>query len=284
MTNIPHDYRRKIVAMHGEEGRRWIENLPAILATLERRWHIKVLEPISNLSYGYVCRVFREAGDEAMLKITWPYDEEGRNSEAALFALRSDQFVPVLEHDPEQCAVLLHKIKPGTPLHELEDNQKETQIAAQLMRTIPAPIPKDYPFQTLAQWMNVFEHIDRSTLPFPATMLDHAKTLGNKLEATKNCAMLVHGDLHHDNILLDEKKGWLVIDPKGIIADPIYECARFLQNIWPSHRNRDLHDLLHERITILSAQLRTDPKRIAGWGFVDCIMSACWSVEDGEDN
>src|SRR6266567_6137524 len=39
--------------------------------------------------------------------------------------------------------------------------------------------------------------------------------------------VLVHGDLHHDNVLSSARAGWLAIDPKGVAAEPAYETSRY---------------------------------------------------------
>ena len=40
--------------------------------------------------------------------------------------------------------------------------------------------------------------------------------------------LLLHGDLHHENILKNEKGGYTVIDPKGVIGDPVFDLSRFI--------------------------------------------------------
>ena len=43
---------------------------------------------------------------------------------------------------------------------------------------------------------------------------------------------LVHGDLHHHNVLRS-KRGWLAIDPKPMLGEPEYDVASFLWNPLP---------------------------------------------------
>ena len=42
--------------------------------------------------------------------------------------------------------------------------------------------------------------------------------------------MLIHGDLHHYNILIVGKYSWLAIDPKGVIGPAAYEVGPLLMN------------------------------------------------------
>jgi streptomycin 6-kinase len=41
---------------------------------------------------------------------------------------------------------------------------------------------------------------------------------------------LLHGDLQHYNVLLDRKRGWLAIDPKGVVAEGEFELGAALRN------------------------------------------------------
>ncbi len=40
--------------------------------------------------------------------------------------------------------------------------------------------------------------------------------------------LLLHGDLHHENILKNENGSYTVIDPKGVIGDPVFDLSRFI--------------------------------------------------------
>jgi streptomycin 6-kinase len=94
----------------------------------------------------------------------------------------------------------------------------------------------------------------------------------------------LHGDLHHDNILVDGDNGWLAIDPKGVIGDPAYEAARFQHNPIPHFLAMDgPQQVARQRVEIMAPILQVDPARLLAWGFFDAMLSACWSVEDNED-
>ncbi len=89
---------------------------------------------------------------------------------------------------------------------------------------------------------------------------------------------MLHGDLHHGNVLAAEREPWLVIDPKGVVGDPAYEPAVML---WNSHAGvgaRDAADRLAARLDILAEMLCHDRRRMAAWGFAQAVLSACWSA------
>jgi streptomycin 6-kinase len=90
----------------------------------------------------------------------------------------------------------------------------------------------------------------------------------------------MHGDFHHFNILSSER-GWLVIDPKGVIGPACYELGPFLMNPWGdllsgNHYRR----LTRRRIDILYEHLGFERERIREWGVAHAVLSAWWGIED----
>lgn len=95
--------------------------------------------------------------------------------------------------------------------------------------------------------------------------------------------MLVHGDLHHDNVLNSNRDSWLAIDPKGIAAEPAYETGAMIRNPYDKmSRQPDLKSTLSRRIAILSEELGFDRQRILQWGFAQTVLSAVWNVESAK--
>src|SRR5438128_12681264 len=64
-------------------------------------------------------------------------------------------------------------------------------------------------------------------------LLEEAETLYAELSASMAEPVLLHGDLHHDNILSATRQPWLAIDPKGLIGEPAYEVGAWLRNPLP---------------------------------------------------
>jgi len=93
--------------------------------------------------------------------------------------------------------------------------------------------------------------------------------------------VLLHGDLHHDNILAAERQPWLAIDPKGLVGEPEYEVGALLRNPMPGllaipHPER----VLARRLDILAESLGFDRDRLRAWGLAQAVLAAWWSIED----
>ena len=94
-------------------------------------------------------------------------------------------------------------------------------------------------------------------------------------------AALLHGDLHHHNILAAGRQPWLAIDPKGIVGEPAYEVGALLRNPMPELLQSERPKrLLARRLDILSERLGFERERLVGWGTAQAVLAAWWSLED----
>jgi len=87
----------------------------------------------------------------------------------------------------------------------------------------------------------------------------------------------VRGDLHHGNILHFGERGWLAIDPKGLLGDRVFDYANLLCN--PSHRIAV--DRFSQRVAILVDAAGIDRRRLLQWTLAWSGLSALWMIEDG---
>jgi len=96
---------------------------------------------------------------------------------------------------------------------------------------------------------------------------------------------LFHGDLNPGNVVSAEREPWLAIDPKGEIGDPAGEVGPWFYNVSPHLLSQfSLKSIFARRIDQFAAELGFDRKRIQAWAFVDAVLSACWSIEEGEES
>ncbi len=83
--------------------------------------------------------------------------------------------------------------------------------------------------------------------------------------------VLLHGDLHHGNILLGPD-GWQVIDPKGMVGDPAFEPSAYMRNPIGGLPSGDaLLALTRRRLELFVELLPDDPARIWGWSFAQTV-------------
>jgi streptomycin 6-kinase len=102
-----------------------------------------------------------------------------------------------------------------------------------------------------------------------------AKTLFEWLVATTKRPRLMHGDLNYDNIIQSDR-GWLAIDPKGIVADPCYEFGVVFRNPTSEPTRIATSKRITNLAKLLASETNLDEKRILQFGFVHVAMSLAY--------
>ncbi|MCJ7433057.1 MAG: aminoglycoside phosphotransferase family protein [Anaerolineales bacterium] len=290
--NLPPDFISTIRNTYKEAGDRFLANLPALMNEAARRWNLTDIQPASNLSYNFVCYALSSNNRSVVLKIGVP-NNELTSEMAALRLFNGEGAVQLIDCDEAKGFLLLERLRPGSMLSTLKDDEEATHIAADVMLKIQRPAPQgDGVFIKLSDWFEGFKrlrkHFDGGTGPFNKTLVEHAERSVQDFFAEDYIPTLMHGDFHHYNILLSER-GWAVIDPKGVIGPAGYEVGPFLLNPWEEPLNGSRLALSNvegfkvrakKRIYILSERLGMERERIREWGIAHAILSAWWGIED----
>lgn len=280
---LPPGFVARVTGAFGVEGARWIDTLPALLADLTAEWAIEIGQPF-ELSYGYVAAARTRTGTEVVLKAVFP-NEETRRQIAALQLYAGAGACRLLAANETRGAMLLDRVQPGGTLEALaeQDDEAATRIGASVMRALWQPVSEPSTFLPLETWFEAFPRY-RATHgvsgPLLAVVITQAEALARDLLASSTHRILLHGDLHHGNILDAGEGRRLAIDPKGVAGDCGYEVGPFLLN--PLGIALDAR-LLSHRLDVLAETLAYDRERLRDWGVAHAVLSACWSIEDHND-
>ena len=90
----------------------------------------------------------------------------------------------------------------------------------------------------------------------------------------------LHGDLHHDNVI-GSPRGWLAIDPKGLIGDPAYEVANAFRNPFGALSLTASAARIEAMAVTFATRLGYPRKRILAYAATHAALSICWNLEDG---
>jgi streptomycin 6-kinase len=281
MLDLPVAFKKTIVDLYDERGQEWLQELPVTISAFEERWSIRVLPHFKGLSYNFVAPVVCSDGTEAVLKLGVPNRELATEYEA-LRLYNGQGMVQLFAADIERGALLIERIRPGQMLCEMEDDALATSIIASLLQQLWRPLPAGHPFPHMTDWGESLQRLrptfHGSTGPFPAHLVAMAEQSYAEMDPAAD-AILLHGDLHHYNILSAQRQPWLALDPKGLGGEPAYDIAQMLLN--PMDIDAELHrQLIPRRIDQLASELGLDRQRLIQLGMTHAVLSGWWSYEE----
>ncbi len=299
--NLPPIFISNIQNTYREDGYAFLKALPDLILEASTRWDLTDVQPAPTLSYNFVAFA-RRGHEQAVLKMGVPNDEM-KSEINALRLFNGEGACRLLDCDEEKSWMLLERLQPGVMLSTLEDDEEATNIAAEVMQKIWTPLesvsllanskrqtPAQKPasglqrFIRLSGWFDGLKELrvmfNGGTGPLNEKLVERVEGSVKDFLAENHRPVLMHGDFHHYNILSSER-GWLVIDPKGVVGPACYEVGPFLINPWGEFLSgRDYQAMTKRRIDILHERLGFERKRIHEWGLAHAILSAWWSLED----
>ncbi len=292
-TPLNPEFLRNLDIYFADNAKKFLAGLPELIKRYEALWNIRVLEPFPNLSFNFVAPALGANGEALVFKCGVPNSEFLTEIDALSFI--DGNGLPKLIHASKEDAVLLQEqILPGFSLRdslrngELSDS-KATEVAAIAMKDFmiaaSKPMPETYIFPHITNWLIALERpafTERKTV-FPEKLLEYIEVLLPDLLASQETSILLHGDLHHGNIISrTSNHNWLVIDPKGILGEASYEVGAFLRNPDELSDYSDLKSTMVKRIDIFSEVLKLDRERIMAWSIVQSVLSVWWTIEGNE--
>ncbi len=286
MHLVPEPLSKTVRDIHGEAGEDWLRGLPGLLDKCARRWSLSLGSPFPHVAYNYVAPADRADGGRVVLKVGFP----SRELEAEIEAMRlygGRGIARLIDADAAWGAMLLERVEPGTTLAaalpEIGD-ERATSIAAGVMRALWRPVPLDHTFPMIAKWAQGIERQRKrsreGTEPLPTTLVEEAEAVFDELTRRRGEPVLLHGDLHHTNILAATREPWLAIDPMPIVGERAYEVGTFLLNPHTLLPAPDPREVLRRRLHIFAEELDLDRERLRICGVAQAVLSACWSLED----
>jgi streptomycin 6-kinase len=282
VLSLPATFAARVTDVHGERGRTWLAELPRLIDGCALRWRLTVDPPVADLSYNFVAPARLPDGTEAVLKLGVPHREFAGELEALRF-FDGRGSVRLIDADEEAGVMLLERAVPGEPLWDMDD-ERAAAIVAGVMKQLWRPVPAVHPFSTLGDWVRGFDRLrarfDGATGPLPERMVEAAERLYGELGSTGE-QVLLHGDLHHGNILSARRAPWLAIDPKGVVGPRGFEVGAFMRNpLSAVVSTPDASKRLGRRIALLSEHLGFPQQVVRDWAFIQALLSAWWTVED----
>jgi len=212
----------------------------------------------------------------AMLKVTG--EEEERRGGALMAWWAGDGAAAVLAREGE--ALLLERLAGPRSLAAMarggaDDEASEILCAAAARLHAQRPAPPPASLVPLDIWF-------RALAPAAAShggVFVEALACASALLAAPRERAVLHGDIHHGNVLDGGARGWLAVDPKGLIGERGFDYANMLCN--PDAATARAPGRMRRRIAVVARASGQDPARLASWLLAYLGLSAAWTLDEG---
>lgn len=246
---------------------------------MARDWGLALGPALGGATRGLVQAVTLADGTSAVLKLGKPGQGVAAQA-AALAAWGGAGAARLLRADPARGALLLERLSPGTPLAALcaaGEDERASAVLAGLMQRLHRP-PPALPLARAAGWWRAIAACRDPRLD--PGQRDRALGLWRELAADAPPPVLLHGDLHHGNVLADGA-GWRAVDPYAVVGEAAFDAAAALTEpaAWLARR-RDAAAILARRLALFAERVGLPADRLAAWGFAIAVLKTVWAIED----
>ena len=224
-------------------------------------------------------------GQTAVLKILSEAGAKDERSAADVLKwYRGHGAIQLLRHD---LGAMLLEYVDGGDLTELVKNGRDdeaTKIIADVLNTLHFASRSEIPdhLTPLSQrFQSLFDKASQDREQ--DSIYRRGAAVARDLLCEQGPAHVLHGDIHHENIRQHRERGWLAIDPKGLIGERAYDAANALCNPHSLPKIVQNPERLIRQADIIATALDLDRKRLLSYTFAHACLSACWSLEDGDD-
>ena len=151
------------------------------------------------------------------------------NEILALKLFKGENFCKLYEYSFEDKVYIMERIVPAHTLYESAPRNERIKIAGEIFKGLHKNDLPDSTFPTYTEWFEAGKKgtKNREDCEELYQYLDSAERMLTDICKKYSRNLLLHGDLHHENILKNEN-GYTVIDPKGVIGDPVFDLSRFI--------------------------------------------------------
>jgi streptomycin 6-kinase len=258
----------------------WLARLPKLIDSVLADWDLTTTGPVLTGSNAVVLLVTTDAGEPAALKVGWPH-WEAEQEHLALRLWDGQGAVRLLRADPRRFALLLELAD-----HRRDLNGRPVREACETVAGLYQVLHRQATDQfvrlsVLAEDWSQRLRLLRGHPSVPRRLADRATSLAAAFATDPQTdGMLLHTDLHFDNVLGATRMPWLAIDPKPLSGDPCYEVAPLLWNRWEEvTASNGVRAAILDRLYTVVDAANLDEDRVRDWVVVRQLVNVLWGLE-----
>ena len=297
-VNVPQEAHQRLYRYLGDETADFLKKVQKRLEKYTRLWQLSDLSFIPTDAVNLLLFCESKPYGSCVLKICIPGPEVATEVNC-LLAYEGREYCKLWAYDLSDDVLLLERIYPGDQMWAVEDYRKRARLMGTViielkldeMATIycgkeASPSKKmlleQYP--TYLTWLervycNLAKKGDLEEMLF---YLDKVMEVYTELKERHPRVCLLHGDLHQKNMLRNEKGGYTIIDPKGVVDTPVMETARFLRNETLCREGEILREenKIREMVAVMSPIIGFPKEDLLKGLFIDTALSCSWTLEE----
>lgn len=282
---------RQRATSNGLAGRRWLDDLPEVVAALADRWGLEVGEPLAGGTASFVVTATDRSGRACVLKVAMPLDtDDGAGFARSVHVHRlagGRACATLLAHDDAVPAMLLERLGPnlhelGMPLPQLLETIAVTLRSGG--RSWDDSVLPTEPEQAIWLAGHITTSWDGLGRPCSREVIDRALAYCDERAAAfdPSRAVLVHGDAHGWNTLDAGAGEFKLVDPEGLRSEPAHDLGVPMREYNRPLLAGDTPRLARERAELLASLCQVDPEAVWQWGFVERVSTGLANLRDFE--
>jgi streptomycin 6-kinase len=252
-----------------------------------RRWH---LQPVGRLTGGFRSAVIEctsADGTDVVVKLAGTVEETHAEAAALAAWTHTGAAVRLIDVDVTLGALLLERIRPGTPLPG-HDDPVAIAVAADLLSRLHQVPPTTFPFPTVLESYVQRERVARDDADHEQRStgnpdrgqagiqrLPAARAAVVQLCSSADRGVLLHGDILAKNLLWNGA-AYVVIDPMPHIGDPCADVGFFAAGHPPAAT-------ILSRATAIAELMGLPQHRAQRWAVVWTVLQTCQAWRDDQD-
>ena len=287
--DVPELVRRRAMS-NGDAGRRWLDSLPDVVASLAERWNVTIGTPFDSGTAGYVAEAVDRSGRECVVKIAMPLDTDEHDafvrSVTAHRLAAGRGCVVVLDVDTDVLAMLMERLGPNlADLGFSVDRILET--VARTLTTFWRPIEAGHSLPSgadKARWLADYIESTWTRLGEPCSRrvidraVDYCDRRADAFDPAE--AVLVHGDAHGWNTLDAGDGTFKFVDVEGIRSEPAHDLGVLMREYNESLLDGDTARRTRERAELLAHRCDVDPTAVWEWGFIERVSTGLANIAE----